>query len=141
MADASQNIQVGGLGLPGKTREFPVKGATTIYEGVRVAQVTASGFLVPVGTVGSGKCIGVATHKVDNSAGADGAIRCLVEYDREYACKNGGGADAFSEATPVGTVAYAVDNQTAGDNDGGATRSILGVFKGMTARGPAIYIG
>lgn len=136
MANATSNLIYTPVGGPGPyTFDLPVDGGSTIYKGTLVCQLTGTGMVVPYSTAASGVAIGVAQHKADNAAGADGDKRVLVESHRMYAFDNGAGGDAFSEASLIGALVYGSDNHTVADNDGGATRQKVGVFMGMEADG------
>lgn len=132
MANATSNISTDTVGGPGPfVFHVPAAAATHIYEGTIVSQIIASGYAVPYSTALSSHAIGVATHEVDNSAGAAGAKRVQVETKRMFAFANGAGGDAFSEASLIGSKVYATDDHTVADNDGGATRKCIGTFYGM----------
>lgn len=135
MSNATSAIQLGGIGPEGRRVNFPVDGGTVIYEGTMVAQLVATGMLVPASTAGAGPAIGKATHTSDNSAGSDGDKRCVVEMDRIYAITNGSSTDAFSEASPLGSPVYALDDHTGADNDNSGTLQQCGTFEGMEADG------
>lgn len=135
MANATDNILVDGIGQDGRRFHLPVDGGSTIYEGTLVAQLVATGMLVAATTSGAGPAIGKATHKSDNSAGADGAKRCLIETDRVYRLTNGSSTNAFTEAHAIGSVAYASDDHTVYNNDAGGTLKRAGLFDGLEADG------
>jgi hypothetical protein len=135
MANATADIQLGGIGQDGRRQHLPVDGGSTIYAGTMVAQLTATGMLVPATTAASGRVIGKATHQADNSTGTDGAVRCLVESDRIYRLTNGSSTNAFSEASQIGAPAYAADDHTVYDNSNGDTLKFAGYFQGMEADG------
>lgn len=135
MANATSNIPMNGTGQEGRRFHVPVDGGSTIYEGTMVACLIATGMLVPATTAGAGPAIGKATHKVDASAVVDGVKRCVVETDRIYLFTNGGGGDAFSEATPIGSPVYAIDDNSVAKIDSSGTRQRCGTFCGMEADG------
>lgn len=135
MANATAAIQIGGVGIEGRRFHLPVDGGTTIYEGTMVAQLTGTGMLVPATTASSGPVVGIATHDVDNSGGSDGDKRCLIETSRIYRRKNGSGGNAFSEASLIGSPAYAFDDSTVYDNSAGGTLPYAGKFMGMDPNG------
>lgn len=134
MSNATTNLGITVFGKAGQQWHLPVDGGTHIYKGTLVAQLAATGMLVPGSTAASGVAIGVAQHEADNT-GADGAKRCMVETDRVYAFANAAGGDACSEATLQDSVVYMTDDHTIADNDGGATLFAAGLFKGMEADG------
>ncbi len=61
----------------GRTLVLPVKGATIIFDGSLVA-LNANGFAVPGDNVAGLTAAGRAEEYVDNSAGADGAVKVRV---------------------------------------------------------------
>lgn len=124
-----------GMGQEGQRFHVPVDGGTTIYANGLVSVLEATGMLVPTSTAGSGPCIGVSTHKADNASGADGAVRCLVETGRVYRLTNGTAGDAFSDATPLGSDVFAIDDNSVADNSNSGARRRVGVFMGMEADG------
>ena len=58
--------------------EYPVVAATKIYSGGLVA-LNSAGFALPAADAASHKVVGVAKKYVDNSAGANGALKVIVE--------------------------------------------------------------
>lgn len=134
MANATASIDIDGFGPHNGTRfHVPVAANTAIYAGTMVAQLIASGYLVPATTAGAGPAIGKATHDVPSSASA--GQRCLVETEREYGLTNGATTDAFSEASFVGQPVYALDDNSVADNDNGGTLQQCGTFRGMESDG------
>jgi hypothetical protein len=97
---------------------YPVKAATTIYQGSIV--MLLAGYLAPAADAAGGIVVGVAQEKVVN-AGADGAATCMVDS---------GGAWRFAGsgivAADVGKTAYVADDQTVQDATG--TNSIIAGF-------------
>ena len=88
----------------------PVKGTTTIYKGAQVA-IDADGYLVPATDTAGLKGGLVAYEKIDNSAGADGDVRCRV-YRRGIFL-----FDATSiTLAMVGDMMFIVDDQTFDDS-------------------------
>ncbi len=134
MANATTNLGTPVFGKEGFRAHLPVNGGSHIYGRTLVAQ-NAEGNLVPGSTASSGVAIGIAEHEADNSAGADGDKRCMVESDRVYGLLNGSGGDACSEATPQNSVVYMVDDHTVADNDSSGTRKAAGLFRGMEPDG------
>lgn len=133
MANATAAIQLDPVGQEGRRFHVPVDGGSTIYAGTMVACLIATGMLVPATTAGAGPAIGKALHDVDNSAGADGAKRCLIETDRVYRLTNG--STAFSDANVIGCPAYAVDDNSVSSNDNSGARLRCGTFLGMESDG------
>jgi hypothetical protein len=136
MANSTKNLTIDALGGAGPFNfDLPVDGGTHIYKGTLVCQLTATGAVVPYSTASSGVCIGVAQHEADNSSGADGAKRILVETKRLYAFTNGAGGDAFSEASLIGALVYGTDDNTVADNSNSVARKAVGFFMGMESDG------
>lgn len=135
MSNVTAAIQLNGMGRDGRRFHVPVDGGSDIYEGAMVAQLLATGMLVHATVAGAGPAIGKATHTALNSGGSDGDVRCVVETDRTYAMTNGLTTDAFSEASLIGSPAYALDDHTVADNDNGGTLQQCGIFEGMEADG------
>jgi hypothetical protein len=129
-------------GLTCRKVNLPVDGGSSILEGNMVSQLSASGMLVPAGTALSGPCIGIATHDMDNTNGADDAKRCLVAHDGIFLLDNATGGDACSEATMLYSTVYIYDPVTVADNSNGGARKIAGLFMGMEESGQVrVYIG
>lgn len=134
MANATTNLTITVFGKEGYQVHLPVDGASHIYKGTLVAQLAATGALVPGSTAASGPAIGVAQHEADNSAGGDGDARCMIESDRIYAFANDG-TDTISEALPLNSVVYMVDDHTVADDSSSGSRFAAGLFKGMEPDG------
>lgn len=113
--------------------DLPVAAATHIYKGQLVSQL-ADGTVVPTTTANGGVCIGVAQHEADNP-GSAGAVRVAIESRRIYALANGATTDAFSEASAIGSVAYALGDAQVADNSASGTLLPVGFFYGMEADG------
>ncbi len=135
MSNATTSLILKPYGKGGRSLTLPVDGGTTIYAGTLVAQLTATGMLVPASTAGSGPAIGVATHDVDNSAGSDGDKRCIVLTEQIFVFANGSNTDACSEATLLGSPVFAYDDHTVYDNDASGTLMRAGFFLGMEPDG------
>lgn len=132
MANATANLLRHAVGGPGPYLfDLPVDGGSHIFDGTFVSQLTATGMLVPYSTASSSHCVGVSQHEADNSAGADGAKRCLVECGRVYAFANGTAGDALSEAVVIGSVVYATDDHTVAKTSNTGARKAVGFFMGM----------
>lgn len=135
MANATADLKYTAIGADGRVTHHPVDGGTTIYKGTLVSQLTATGQLVPTSTASSGAAIGVAMAKADNASGADGAVRVAIESDRVFLFTNGTSTNAFSEASLIGSPAYAFDDHTVYDNDAAGTLKRAGYFMGMDPTG------
>lgn len=141
MANATSNLDKCAAGADGRRFHVPVDAGTHIYENTLISQLTATGMAVPTSTASSGAAIGVATHECDATAGSDGDYRLVVETDRSYCFANGATTDAFSEASLIGSLAFALDDHTVADNSNGGTLQAAGLFLGMEASGKVrVYV-
>ncbi len=130
-ADINSAIKVG---QDGRRINLPVDGGSTIYKNTLVAQLQATGMVVPATTAGAGPAIGYATHGVVNS-GSDGDERLVVETDCVVRLTNGATTDAFSEASILGAPVYLLDDHTGADNDNSGTLQQGGTFDGIDTDG------
>jgi hypothetical protein len=141
VSNATSNLSKHAIGADGRRFHVPVDAGQHIYENTLISQLTATGMAVPTSTAGSGAAIGVATHEVDATAGSDGDHRLVVETDRTYCLTNGATTNAFSEASIIGSLAYAADDHTVYDNSNGGTLKVAGIFLGMEASGKVrVYV-
>ena len=131
MSNATAEIPMANADDGGRKFHLPVNSGTQIYKGTLVAQLAASGKVVPFSTALSGPAIGKATHDVLG----DGTNRCLIESECKYRIANGAGANAFSEATPYGVPVYGSDDHTASLTSVGDTLKRIGWFQGMEPSG------
>lgn len=135
MANTTKNLTLDSIGNGGiHTFHLPVDGGTKIFKGIFVSQLTATGMLVPTSTAASSVCVGVSQHEADNLSGADGDVRCTVETKRTYCFPNGTAGDAFSEATLIGSVCYAIDDHTVAKVSTGG-RKAVGFYMGLEEDG------
>jgi hypothetical protein len=122
----------------GRLTSDPVAAATKIFAGSMIA-LDATGYAVPAGTAGAGPARAIAKQEIDNTDGADGALR--VEGERTVgAFGNSAAADLIARAD-IGATAYVVDDQTVAKTDGGATREAAGVIVDVDADGVWVAIG
>jgi hypothetical protein len=135
MSNATASLVTLPYGQGGRELRLPVDGGSKVFQGVLVSQLTATGMLVAGSTASSGPAIGVATHDVDNSAGSDGDLRCIVRTDQIFIFANGTSTDACSEATLLGAPVYMHDDHTVYDNDASGTLKRAGYFAGMEPDG------
>lgn len=135
MAISTVNLDIYSFGAEGFLYDLPVAAAVHIYMGTLVAQLTASGYVVPFSTAASEHAVGVATHEQDNSAGANGAKRVRVESHRIYAFANGAGGDAFADTDFIGAPVYASDDHTVAKTSQVGTLKPIGTFRGFEADG------
>jgi hypothetical protein len=142
MSNSTKNLIENLSGPGGRRVNLPVDGGSHIYAGTLVAQLIATGMLVPASTAGSGPAIGMAMHEQDNTSGSDGDKRCWVQTDKVFRLANGLTTDACSETTLMHTVVYALDDHTIADNSNGGTLQPAGIFMGMEEDGLVrIYVG
>jgi hypothetical protein len=88
----------------GKLISFPVAASTAIYKGALV-RISAAGYLAPCASESGAVFAGVAFEKVNNSAGAAGALECRVEQYGTYEF-----AAAGIVAADLGKKVYAADD-------------------------------
>ncbi len=135
MALLTQGIPPQPYGAGGRKITLPVKATTQLFEGSLVAQI--AGACCPASTAGAGDIVGVAESDALGGA-SDGAKRMSVLTDQIFIFKNG--VAAFSDATPIGTLAFAEDDNSVGVGGLGA-QQIAGRFAGFEDDGRVrIYI-
>ena len=125
-ADRNTPLQTGGI------EEHPVKGAAKIFGGGLVC-LDATGLAIPGATAVGLVARGRAEEHVDNSDGADSAVRVRVRQGR-FRWANSAAADAITRAE-IGDPAYIVDDQTVAKTNGGNTRSAAGTIRDVDAQG------
>ncbi len=141
MANATTNLRKFPYGKGGRDITHAVDGATHIYEGTLVSQLTATGMLVPGSTPSSGGAIGVANHEMDTTGLADADRRLSFETDRIFLFANATAGDALSEAKMIGSRVYMVDDHTVANNDNSGARQPAGFFAGMEPDGKVrVYV-
>lgn len=116
----------------GGIRRGAVAAATLIYAGAMVMR-NASGYLVEGQTATGLVGAGVAMERVDNSTGAAGELACDYRPGT-FRFGNSAAADEITIAD-IGSVAFAVDDQTVAKTDGTATRSPAGIIDAVDERG------
>lgn len=117
--------------LLGDTRTGQVAAATRIHAGAYLMR-NAAGFLVE-GQVAAGLIgVGRAQGAVDNSAGTAGALE--VRYSPGIFRYENFAADVITQAA-IGSLAYAVDDQTVARTHAVNTRSPAGVVEDVDAQG------
>ncbi len=142
MSNSTASIVTNPYGQGGRNIYLPVDGGAKIFKGTLVSQLTATAMLVAGSTASSGPAIGVATHDVDNSAGSDGDLRCIVRTDQIFIFANGTSTDACSEATKLFSVVYMSDDHTVYDNSAGSTLQPAGRFLGLEPDGRVrVFVG
>jgi len=133
MSNTDKNLLLKPVGKDGRQVNVAVDGGSHIYTGAMVAQLTATGMLVPGSTASSGHCVGVAQHE-SNNAGSDGDTTCRVESERIYVFENDV-SNAADESTLLGSPLFMVDDHTVGTSDVGGTLQRAGYFVGMEPDG------
>lgn len=122
----------------GRLTSDPVAAAVRIYAGSMIA-LNAGGWAVPAGTAGAGNARAIALEEIDNTQGANGALR--VSGERTCgAFANSAAGDLITRAD-IGATAYVVDDQTVAKTDGGTGRDIAGKIVDVDASGVWVAIG
>lgn len=103
-----------------------------IFEGSLVC-ISATGYATPGAIATTLKADGRARTTVDNTAGADGAVKVEVEKGT-FQFANSAAGDLITIAD-IGTDCYVVDDQTVAKTSNGATRSIAGKIVDVDALG------
>ena len=115
----------------GDLLELPMKGATTIFAG-SLACLTAAGFAVPGSVATTLLAVGRAEEQKTND-GADGAATIKIRRGA-FRFANSAAGDAITWAD-YGKQIYVVDDQTVAKTNGGNTRSVAGICRGVDAQG------
>lgn len=124
----------------GDTFSVPLTGGVVAYSGGLICRDTADAGLGTPGKASTTlKAIGVAQERVDNSAGADGAVSVKV-HRGTYRFKNSAAADAIA-AADIGGTAYIVDDETVAKTNGTNTRSAAGRIEDVDATGVWVRVG
>ena len=116
----------------GDVQSYPVLASTKIYAGALVA-LDASGWAIPGATATTLTAVGRADEDVDNSAGANGALRVKVRFGA-FRYENSSGGDLIA-AAEIGDDCYIVDDQTVAKTNGSSTRSVAGRIVQVDAQG------
>ena len=130
MSNATDNLTIFPYGKGGREVVLPVDGAAHLYGGTMVSQLAATKMLCPGSTASSGPCCGVAQHEVDNTDGADAALRCKVVTDGIFLFANSGSDPCAEGTVAIGAVVYMEDDHTISRTNGGA-QFAAGYFAGM----------
>ncbi len=112
---------------------LPVATNAVIFAGALVC-VNASGFAVKGAVATTLKAAGVAQQRVDNTGGADGALRIEVDRYGAHLFANSASGDLITLAD-LGTTCYVVDDQTVAKTNGTSTRSVAGKVIDVDATG------
>lgn len=121
--------------LAGDIRSGTVAAGQLIYGGAIVMR-NATGYVVKGATASGLVGIGRAEQRVDNSAGADGAVSATYRPGT-FRFGNSAGVDQIARAD-IGAVCYVVDDQTVAKTDGTAARSPAGVIEAVDEIG--VYV-
>lgn len=113
----------------------PVKANTILLAGIIVG-FDSTGFLVAGVTSTTFKASGINQSYVDNTGGADGAVKAEVRRG-VFALENSASTDQITNAD-YGATAYVVDNQTVAKTNGSNTRSAAGVIRGIDENGKVL---
>lgn len=119
-------------------RSFPVKAAARLFAGSIVC-LDATGFAVKGATSTTLKPVGRCEEAVDNTAGADGALRVPV-MTGVFRYANSVAGDLITLAD-VDAACFLVDDQTVAKTNGGTTRSQAGIIRDVDAGGVWVEIG
>jgi len=114
------------------TRNLPVAANAKILQGALVA-LNATGFATKGAVSTTLKGVGVAEGTVDNTGGADGAVRISVRRGA-WLMGNSASTDQITLAE-INTTCYIVDDQTVAKTNGSATRSPAGIVADVDASG------
>lgn len=115
----------------GEARQGAVASAQKIFAGALVMR-NATGYLVKGVTSLNLIGVGRADDQVDNSGGADGDLS--LAYRPGLFRFTNDGTDTVTIAD-IGTVCYAVDDQTVANTDGTGTRSKAGIVEMLDTQG------
>lgn len=122
--------------LDGELLALPVAASTTIKGGHLVA-VNASGYLVPAADTAGLTVVGVAMESQDNSAGANGALSCLLRRRKVFVFENHA-TNAVTQAM-VGKNVYVADSVTV-CSDGATNDIVAGICLGIGPDGVLVEI-
>jgi hypothetical protein len=117
--------------------DYPVKASTLVYQGSLV--VIDAGYLAPGRTATGLIAVGRAEERIDNSAGAAGAISGRVKRG-VFKFGNSSAGDAIAQAD-VGADCYIVDDQTVAKTNGSSTRSRAGKIVAVDSDGVWVQLG
>ncbi len=117
---------------------FGVKASTIIYGGGLVA-INAAGYAVPASADITLRVVGRAEKKVDNSAGANGALTVDVKPGA-FLYNIGTSGDALTVADLLNPV-YVVDDNTVGRVSSNGSRPVAGVLLAIVGTQAAVAIG
>jgi len=114
-----------------------VKGGVHIFKGALVGVTAAEGLLMPAEVATDLIIMGVADYEVDARTAADGALFGHVSPGRWGDFDSASGLNAV-EVNDLGSIVYAVDDNTVSLTDQTGTLSVAGRFIGLDDRGKLI---
>jgi hypothetical protein len=104
----------------------------TVFHGGAVGIKPADGFIYPMGVHATLRCLGCARATVVG----DGSLKVEIE-EGSFEFANSLTTDLITTAD-IGSIAYAVDDQTAAKTDGSASRAPLGKIRKVLANGRVV---
>lgn len=119
---------------------LPVAANTNIWAGTIVSVLTDNSGAVPGGTASSGKGVGVAQERANNTGGAAGAIRVTVEQQEAFRFGNSASGDLIA-ISDIGNLCYIVDDQTVAKTSNSGARPAAGVVADVDANGVWVIVG
>lgn len=134
----------------GFTRRLPMAASTKIFNGGLVL-IDSSGNAIPAASASGNNALvvaGIAQETVDNSAGSGGDLDITVKAncdDGAFGFNNSG--SAAIDATHVGKLAHATDDNTVANAASSTNRPIVGFIHSVDADGlvyvnvPGRYLG
>ena len=109
-----------------------VAAGVILFSGAMVG-INASGYAVPAGSGTAVRTLGVCIARADNTTGLAGAIRVMVERST-WQFNNSAGGDAITAAA-IGTVCYAVDDNTVALTSNSGARTTAGIVRDVDSAG------
>ncbi len=120
----------------GKLLSVPVAASAVLYAGALIV-ANATGYAAPGSVAADLTAMGMATEKVDNSAGADGDLNIEVLRGRAFKFKNDG-TNPVTQAH-LGQDCYVFDDETVSSNATGT--SVAGKVVDIESDGVWVFIG
>jgi hypothetical protein len=108
-----------------------------VYAG-GLAAVNAAGYCLPAADAAGLVVLGRSEQQIDNSAGADGDLTCLIRRNRAFTFKNS--ATNTVTVADLGRDVYVEDDETVAD-DGGTNSIVAGKCVGVDSTGVAVIPG
>lgn len=120
------------LGEQIRVYDREVKAATKLWKGSLVG-ITAGGYLVPMAATSTLRAAGRCPKTIDNTSGADGAVRAAYE-EGVFLWDNSSSGDLITIAD-IGNNVYAVDDHTVAKTDNSAARPVAGKVRDIAPNG------